>query len=304
MSASRERTSDPDGRRPEAGTPDRHAPGIGAEGLGPEDLRRIVARDARTAQLLGVDFVPCRRAGGTEMDKNDRIAEVKPGPAERSRPMAAAGRDREAKRSALEALRERYERDAPHASFATEFTHIVFGEGDPGAEVMFVGEAPGAEEDASGRPFVGRAGKLLNKMIEAMGLSRESVYIANVLKTRPPNNRTPTADEIHACAPYLFEQIRIIGPRALVTLGAPSARLLLGADPSAAMGALRGAWASFPPDSLAYELLDGPWEGEAVPVMPTYHPAFLLRSYTTDNRAMVWSDLRQVMDRLGLEPGP
>jgi len=267
-----------------------------------DQLRRIVARDARTAELMGVDFVPCYRRGDCGMD--DRIAEVKPRsaetPAASGTAASLASGDRETKRAALDALRARYERDAPHESFVTEFENIVFGEGDPDADLMFVGEAPGADEDASGRPFVGRAGKLLDKMIEAMGLSRGSVYIANVLKTRPPNNRTPTVDEIHACAPYLFEQIRIIGPRALVTLGAPATRLLLGADPSAAMGQLRGTWASFPPASLAHELLDGPWADEPVPVMPTYHPAYLLRSYTAENRGKVWSDLRLVMDRLGL----
>ena len=260
-------------------------------------LRRIVARDARTAELLGVDFVPCYRAGETDTD--DRIAEIKPMPTGKPETSGTQSRDPADKGAALEALRERYERDAPHASFVTEFQNLVFGEGDPGADLMFVGEAPGADEDATGRPFVGRAGKLLDKMIEAMGLSRERVYIANVLKTRPPSNRTPTVEEIHACAPYLFEQIRIIQPRALVTLGAPASRLVVGADPSEQMGRLRGNWAWFPPDTVSYELLEGPWTGGLVPVMPTYHPAYLLRAYTADNRAKVWSDLQMVMQRIG-----
>jgi DNA polymerase len=165
----------------------------------------------------------------------------------------------------------------------------VFGEGDPCARLMFVGEAPGADEDRTGRPFVGRAGQLLNKMIIAMGLTREQVYIGNVLKTRPPDNATPTSDEIKLCAPYLFEQIAIIDPEAIVTLGLPATRTLL--DSVESMSRLRGQWAAFRAPAPA---------SRAIPVMPTYHPAFLLRAYTTENRAKVWSDLKLVMDRLGM----
>jgi DNA polymerase len=153
---------------------------------------------------------------------------------------------------------------------------------------MFVGEAPGAEEDKTGRPFVGRAGQLLNKMITAMGLAREQVYIANVLKTRPPDNATPTNDEIRLCAPYLYQQIAIIRPEAIVSLGLPATKALL--ETMDSMSRLRGRWAAFHPPGCETH----------IPVMPTYHPAFLLRSYTDENRAKVWSDLRQVMDRLGL----
>ncbi len=154
---------------------------------------------------------------------------------------------------------------------------------------MFIGEAPGEEEDRQGKPFVGRSGQLLDKMIVAMGLSRAEVYIANVLKTRPPNNATPTTEEARLCSPYLFEQIRIIAPKALVTLGLPATRLLLGTmDP---MGKLRGRW---------HEFVDP--AGRVVPVMPTYHPAYLLRNYTAEERGKVWSDLKQVMDKLGLKP--
>ncbi|HHN78449.1 MAG TPA: uracil-DNA glycosylase [Phycisphaerales bacterium] len=162
---------------------------------------------------------------------------------------------------------------------------------------MFIGEAPGADEDRTGRPFVGRAGQLLDKMISAMGLRREDVYITNVLKTRPPNNQTPTAEEARLCAPYLFEQIRIVAPEAIVTLGRPASQLVLGVTEP--IGRLRGHWAEFPPDDPLIDAGDiGP-----IPVMPTYHPAFLLRQYTADNRARVWSDLQQVMDLLGLRPG-
>jgi DNA polymerase len=193
---------------------------------------------------------------------------------------------------ALDALRRRYEVDAPHQHFVTDHHSIVFGEGSPCADLMFIGEAPGAEEDRTGRPFVGRAGQLLDKMIGAMGLQRAQVYIANVLKTRPPDNATPTSEEIRLCAPYLYQQIAIIHPRAIVTLGLPATRALLQTVES--MSRLRGRWSAFnaPPPAAC-----------AIPVMPTYHPAFLLRSYTEENRSKVWSDLRQVMKKLGLE-GP
>jgi DNA polymerase len=211
-----------------------------------------------------------------------------PGPAPAMPGIAESAADR------LAALRQRYIDEAPHENFVTDHTSIVFGEGDPRARLMFIGEAPGAEEDRTGRPFVGRAGQLLDKMILAMGLRREDVYIANVLKTRPPNNQTPTVDEARLCAPYLYEQIRIISPEAIVTLGKSATQLLLSSTEP--MGRMRGHWAEFPPDDPLCEAGDiGP-----IPVMPTYHPAFLLRSYTPDNRARVWSDLQQVMDLLRL----
>lgn len=191
----------------------------------------------------------------------------------------------------LDALRERYEREAPHANFVTDHHCIVFGDGDPCARLMIIGEAPGAEEDKVGIPFVGRAGQLLEKMLGAMGLQRSDVYITNVLKTRPPNNATPTADEAAACAPYLFEQIRIIGPECILALGLPATKVLL--NTVDAMSRLRGKW---------WEFTDPGAAGFSVPVMPTYHPAFLLRSYTRENREKVWSDLQMVMQKLGLSP--
>ncbi|MDX2146399.1 MAG: uracil-DNA glycosylase [Planctomycetota bacterium] len=196
-------------------------------------------------------------------------------------------RTRESVLAVLLAIRERYERDAPHQHFVTDHHTIVFGEGDPLARLMFVGEAPGEEEDRTGRPFVGRAGQLLDKMIVAMGLRREDVYITNVLKTRPPNNATPTLEEAQLCSPYLFDQIAAVQPEAIVTLGLPATRLLL--STSEAMARLRGRWSTFTDPA-----------GREVAVMPTYHPAFLLRQYTPENRQKVWSDLQMVMDRLGL----
>jgi uracil-DNA glycosylase len=159
---------------------------------------------------------------------------------------------------------------------------IVFGEGDPTAELMFVGEGPGADEDEQGRPFVGRAGQLLNKMIEAMGLKREQVYIANVVKCRPPGNRTPEREEIETCSPFLLRQIAVIQPKAVVALGAVAARCLLGLNEP--MARLRGRWFDFRGTRLAV----------------TYHPAFLLRD--PRQKKETWKDLQMVMEYLGLKP--
>ena len=189
------------------------------------------------------------------------------------------------KAAALDALRIRHDRECPHCTVATDHTRTVFGEGDPDADLMFVGEAPGETEDRTGRPFVGRAGKKLEDMIEAMGLSRAQVYIANVLKSRPPDNRTPLRHEIDACGGYLAEQVRIVAPRAIVALGGPAAKLLL--ETEVGITRLRGTWGRYRPDDLD------------IPVMPTFHPAYLLRNYTPEVRKQVWSDLQAVLGRLG-----
>jgi DNA polymerase len=157
---------------------------------------------------------------------------------------------------------------------------IVFGEGNPNARVVFVGEGPGADEDRTGRPFVGRAGQLLDKMIQSVGWQREDVYICNVVKCRPPGNRNPELDEVATCRPFLERQLRAIRPRAIVTLGKPAATTLLGRN--VAITRERGIW--------------GEWEGIAL--MPTLHPAFVLRRYTRENRQAVWNDLRAVRERV------
>jgi DNA polymerase len=158
-------------------------------------------------------------------------------------------------------------------------TKLVFGVGNPAAELMFVGEGPGEDEDLQGEPFVGRAGQLLTKMIEAMGYRREEVYIANVVKCRPPGNRNPEPDEIEACEPFLRAQIAAIRPKVIVALGKFAAQTLL-RDPSP-IGKLRGRWFGY----------------EGVRLMPTFHPAYLLRSPQEKGRA--WEDLQLVMKALG-----
>jgi uracil-DNA glycosylase family 4 len=189
------------------------------------------------------------------------------------------------KPSALEALRVRHDAECPHCTTATAHTRTVFGEGAPDAALMFIGEAPGQDEDRTGRPFVGRAGRKLDDMIAAMGMQRQDVYIANILKSRPPGNRTPLPEEVDGCSPFLAEQIRIIRPTVIVALGGPAAKWLL--QTSEGITRLRGTWSVYG---------DG---GLLVPVMPTFHPAYLLRNYTHDTRAKVWSDMRGVMARLG-----
>lgn len=153
---------------------------------------------------------------------------------------------------------------------------FVFGEGNPSADLMFIGEGPGRDEDLQGRPFVGRAGELLDKMIGAIGLERSEVYIANVVKCRPPDNRVPTASEAQRCLGYLMRQIDLIQPRVIVTLGATPLRELLGVGEG--ITRVRGQWKRLEP--------------QGIPVMPTFHPAYVLRQYTDDVRRAVWTDLK------------
>jgi DNA polymerase len=168
---------------------------------------------------------------------------------------------------------------------------IVFGVGNPRAELMFVGEGPGADEDAQGEPFVGRAGQLLNNMIKAMGLRREDVHIANIVKCRPPGNRQPERDECDTCSPFLMRQIATVKPKALVALGATAAKNLLALN--APMSELRGRWYDFKPAGS-----DPSWPGARLAV--TYHPAFLLRDPRQKGEA--WKDLQMVMKYLGIVP--
>jgi DNA polymerase len=158
---------------------------------------------------------------------------------------------------------------------------VVFGVGNPRAELMFVGEAPGADEDAQGEPFVGRAGQLLTKIITAMGLKRNEVYITNVLKCRPPQNRTPLPDEVTNCLPYLLSQIELIQPKVIVALGATAVRALL--DVQLGITKMRGHWYTF----------------RDIPIMPTFHPAYLLRNPPVKKE--VWQDMQEVVKKLGRE---
>jgi uracil-DNA glycosylase len=186
------------------------------------------------------------------------------------------------RKEALETLDNEQVKGCRKCRLCETRTQTVFGEGAADAQLFFIGEGPGETEDQTGRPFVGRAGQLLEKMIIAMGLSRQQVFIGNVVKCRPPGNRTPQADEVAACTPYLVRQIEIIRPKVIVTLGLPATQYMLQTDKP--MRALRGSWQE--------------WRG--IQLMPTYHPSYVLRSYTPEVRGAVWSDLQKVMDALGL----
>src|SRR5450755_3716306 len=170
---------------------------------------------------------------------------------------------------------------------------IVFGVGNPKAELMFVGEGPGADEDTQGEPFVGRAGQLLNNMIKAMGIAREDVYIANIVKCRPPGNRQPERDECATCSPFLMRQIAAIKPKVIVALGATAAKTLLAMNSS--MLQLRGRFYDFKPTGMRSN--DPNWDGCKLAV--TYHPAFLLRDPRQKGEA--WKDLQMVMKELGMK---
>ena len=157
---------------------------------------------------------------------------------------------------------------------------IVFGDGNPNADLLFIGEGPGEQEDRTGLPFVGRAGELLTQMIEkGMGIPRSDVYICNIVKCRPPNNRTPLPPEVGACRPFLDGQIEAVAPKVIVTLGKPAASLLL--DREIAITRVRGTWHEY----------------RGIPLMPTLHPAYVLRQYTPENRRAVWQDLRAALER-------
>lgn len=169
-------------------------------------------------------------------------------------------------------------KDCKRCVLAKGRTNLVFGEGNPGADLMFVGEGPGADEDAQGLPFVGRAGQLLTKIIEAMGYKRSDVYIANIVKCRPPNNRAPEPEEINACMPFLLRQIEAIKPKVIICLGSVAMQSLLGTAEK--ISQVRGKMREF----------------HGIELMPTYHPAYLLRN--PEKKKDVWEDVKKVMARL------
>ncbi|HEX2094804.1 MAG TPA: uracil-DNA glycosylase [Longimicrobiaceae bacterium] len=194
-------------------------------------------------------------------------------------PARGAGADEIVRLPTLDAVRE-VALGCPRCRLAETRQHVVFGEGNPDADVLVVGEAPGAEEDRTGRPFVGRAGRLLNLLLGSVGLAREEVYICNVLKCRPPGNRNPQADEVEACSPYLLRQVELVKPRVVAAFGTFAAQTLLGT--TTPIGKLRGRTHEY----------------RGIPLVPTYHPAALLR--TPAWVRPTWEDLqrvRAVLDR-------
>ena len=211
-----------------------------------------------------------------------------PLPGETPAPVAAPGLSPEAKAAAFAELRQRALACVRCPNLASARKNVVFGVGDINAQLMFIGEAPGADEDDQGEPFVGKAGQLLTKIIQAMGLTRGSVYIGNILKCRPDTpgqasgNRKPTPEEMQTCIPYLHEQIDLIRPRVIVALGGTAVEGLLGK--TIGITKLRGQWRTY----------------RGIPLMPTYHPAYLLRNQALSEKRRVWEDMLKVMEKLAL----
>ena len=243
---------------------------------GSDELRKAARQLIDTELLLGGEDIP---------------AERNPLPApEGGRSLSPGGVSTEDKQRLLEQMDADEVRPCTKCRLCESRRQTVFGEGGAGAELVFVGEGPGEEEDRQGRPFVGRAGKKLDEMIAAMGLRRQDVYICNVVKCRPPGNRAPLPDEAHACCGYLIRQLEIIRPKVICTLGNPATQALL--NTKVGITKLRGAW----------QQLGMIGEGLAnTAVMPTFHPAFLLRQYTQENRRKVWEDLQKVMEALDVK---
>lgn len=231
-----------------------------------------------------------------------RVSVAAPTDARHALAASASSRDERIARSSLAPAGSREERLARLAEIESRHAakcqlcaisgangKLVFGEGAPDAEIMFVGEVPGEAEERVGRPFMGPAGEKLDEMIRAMGLTRTDVYIASVLKSRLPGERAPTPEDMAACAPYLLEQVLAVQPRVLVTLGGPATKWICGVD--AGISRIRGTWQSWTPPAGA--------SCPSIAVMPTYHPSYVLRTYTRQVRAEVWSDLRAVLARIG-----
>jgi uracil-DNA glycosylase len=259
--------------------------------LDPEQQQAIAARVRYYRDLDVFDFY--RRGDAIPESASDRVEAAVVLPVEESMPkkystvppqdllVAESVIAPEKREAALQAIRENIG-DCKRCPLAFAGRHtIVFGEGDANARLMFVGEGPGADEDAQGRPFVGRAGQLLNNMITAMGLKREQVYIANIVKCRPPQNRTPEPVEANTCSQFLFRQIDVIRPEILVALGSTAATYLLGGKSS--LSSLRGRL----------------HEARGSKLIVTYHPAYLLRDPRQKKKA--WADLQIAMSELGLQ---
>ena len=254
-----------------------------------ETLRSLSQPPVRVAQVSKPAVSPISKSADRPIEKT---AEIQPtslplaSQPETSSPRPVVAKSSVEKSAAFAALRDRVMVCVKCAHLASSRKNVVFGVGNIDAQLMFVGEAPGADEDAQGEPFVGRAGELLTKIIQAMGLQRGDVFIANILKCRPDTpgqssgNRKPTPDEMATCVPYLHEQIDIIQPRVLVALGATAIEGLLGKT----MGIMkmRGNWQTY----------------RGTPLMPTFHPAYLLRNQAMSEKRKVWEDMLSVMGKL------
>jgi DNA polymerase len=245
------------------------------------DIKKIVRQHAEMAEFFSGGLTVKNTEDGSQMTENRRL-KTDSGTTQ-SQPRSAS----QETIKELEAIAEQT-RQCRKCRLGSLRKNAVPGEGNPAARIMFVGEGPGADEDEQGRPFVGRAGQLLDKIIAACGLKRQDVWIGNIIKCRPPENRDPLPDEITACIPYLQRQIELVNPEIIVALGAHAARTLL--DCQKPIGQLRGIFHEYTPGIGR----------KSIKLMPTFHPAYLLRNYSDDNRRKVWEDMKKVMAELGL----
>ncbi len=262
-----------------------HLRGLKARGA------RFVSVSAETMHALNTPIpraTTARAAAPVPVHSRPSAPALPPAAPPPANTLAAPALDRDAKARAMAELRERALACVRCPHLAGSRKHVVFGVGDIHSPLMFVGEAPGADEDERGEPFVGKAGELLTRIIQTMGLTRETVYIANILKCRPDTpgqtagNRKPTPEEMSTCLPYLHEQIDLIQPRVLVALGGTAVEALLGK--TVGITRLRGQWQTY----------------RHTPLMPTYHPAYLLRNQSLSEKRRVWEDMLAVMETLAL----
>ncbi len=272
-------------------------------GLGPFHLARAASNAPQNAEPLAASMAAAAAASasaapassgpaGAPPSDSQRVGAPRPIPTPESKsakppglmpqPAGASLFEERIENDSLERIREDIAPDCTRCKLHKARTQIVFGVGNPKAQLVFVGEGPGRDEDEQGEPFVGRAGKLLTQMIEAMSLRRQDVYICNVVKCRPPENRLPEKDEIAICSPFLIRQLDVIGPKVICCLGACSAQTLLNTNQG--ISKFRGEWFDF----------------RGAKLIATYHPAYLLRNPAA--KAEVWKDLQKVMAVLGLEP--
>ncbi len=260
---------------------------------------KYVAVSAETLKGLGEGGRATDRLAGRQSGQAGRLsyptpaadaAKAKPTAPKAPEPTPIILSNNQDKAAAMADLRQRALVCQKCPSLVSSRKNVVFGVGTNDAQLMFVGEAPGADEDVQGEPFVGRAGQLLTKIIQTMGLQREGVYIANILKCRPDTpgqsygNRPPTPEEMERCLPYLHAQIDLIKPKAIVALGATAVDGLFGKVPGIGITKLRGKWREY----------------RGIPVMPTYHPSYLLRPNPQNVKRECWEDMLQVMERLGM----
>ncbi|MCX7303288.1 MAG: uracil-DNA glycosylase [Hyphomicrobiales bacterium] len=247
-----------------------------------DPANRLVAEDARTVTAMRQVDRPGAAAATAGQNQAPVFAAPKMAVAVPDEGQVALARQRAASAATLDELHLQM---AAFEGCNLKFTakNLVFADGNPAADVMIVGEAPGRDEDLEGLPFVGRSGQLLDRMLAAIGLDRESVYIANVIPWRPPGNRTPTPQETEICRPFIERQVELVGPKILVTLGGPSAKTLLNATEGVLR--LRGSWKAHVTAS-----------GVTIPAMPTLHPAYLLRNPA--HKKLAWRDFLEIKAKL------